>query len=97
MNFEGPDYDSGENMADCPDGHYDCKDCEWLMDAVRDLEEQRRETMEAHNREISLFGKMSPAEFAQCEKRFLSRMNTLELRRNSSLDVLAKHQALEHL
>jgi flagellar motility protein MotE (MotC chaperone) len=95
MEFEYPDDGSDDTASDCA-RHYDCRDCEWLMDALRDLEQQRREITDTHQKEIRDCESNSPGSLADREQRFSSRMKTLERRRNSTLDVLAKHQVLEH-
>jgi hypothetical protein len=95
MSFE---YDNGGESEDPTDdlyGNQYCEDCKWLTEAVRDLEQQRREAIDQRNREAAL-PFQSPDELVSGEKLFIVRMRALEHRRNAALDVLAKHQQLEH-
>lgn len=95
MSFEYDDYDESEDSVDNPHDNSYCEDCKWLTDAVRDLEQQRREAIDQCSRELGSLSKFSE-EFGRTEERFLARMRTLDHRRNAALDVLAKHQQLEH-
>jgi len=95
MSFGYDSYDESEDPIDNPDGIRYCEDCKWLTDAVRDLEQQRREVIDQCSREIGFLSKVS-GEVTRVEEIFLTKMRTLDHRRNAALDVLAKHQQLEH-
>jgi hypothetical protein len=95
MSFKYDDYDESEIPIDNLDGNRYCEDCKWLTEAVRDFEQQRREVMHQHSRGIGPFSKFS-GDLAGSEELFFSKMSTLDHRRNAALDVLAKHQQLEH-
>ena len=86
------DKDEPEGIAE--ESHY-CADCEVLTDALRDLEQQRRETQDSRYREvISASDSLNHA--LNGENAYLARMKILERRRNCALEVLLKHQSLEH-
>jgi len=93
MSFEYED--ESEDPIDNPGGTRYCEDCKWLTDAVRDLEQQRRELIDQFSREIGPLSKTS-GDIARVEETFRAKMRTLDHRRNAALDVLAKHQQLEH-
>ena len=95
MTFGFENGDESEDPIDNPDRNRYCEDCKWLTDAVRDLEQQRREAIDQRNREAAS-ASQSFAELVSGEELFISRMKTLDHRRNAALDVLAKHQQLEH-
>jgi hypothetical protein len=95
MNFGHDDYDAGEEAIDGLDGSRYCEDCKWLLEAVRDLEQQRCAAIEKRSRTVGLLSKFSD-EFVRREDLFLSKMRTIEHRRNAALDVLAKHRQLDH-
>jgi hypothetical protein len=95
MSFEFDDYDtSGDSVDNLDESRY-CEHCKWLTEAVRDLELQRREAIDQRNREAALLSQ-SPDERVSGEELFIFKMKRLEHRRNAALDVLAKHQQLEH-
>jgi hypothetical protein len=97
MNSEHDECDAAEDDSEGIDNRSPyCEDCKWLVDAVRDLEQQRREATDQRSREVGFLSKVS-SEIVRGEEVFLSKMKTLELRRNAALDVLAKHQELEHI
>lgn len=73
-----------------------CTDCEVLTEALRDAEQQCREAEDGRNVEAAVTAstKMNPL---LCEENeYLARIKKLEHRRNCALEVLLKHQLLEH-
>jgi hypothetical protein len=95
MNSGHDNCDAGEEAIDGLDGSRYCKDCKWLLEAVRDLEQQRCEAIEKRSQKVGLLSKFSD-EFVRLEELFLSKMKAIEQRRNAALDVLAKHRQLDH-
>jgi hypothetical protein len=95
MSFGHDDFDkSGDAIGNSEEGRY-CEDCKWLTEAVRDFEQQRREAMDQYSHDVVILSKFS-GDLVRSEEFFLSKMRTLEHRRDAALDVLAKHQQLEH-
>jgi hypothetical protein len=95
MNSGHDNYDAGEEAIDGLDGSRYCEDCRWLLEAVRDLEQQRCDAIEQRSQKLGFRSKLSD-EFVRREELFLSKMRALESRRNAALDVLAKHRQLDH-
>jgi hypothetical protein len=95
MNSGHDHYDAGEEAIDGLDGSRYCENCKWLLEAVRDLEQQRCEAIEKRSRKEGFVSKFSD-ELVRREELFLSKMRTIERRRKAALDVLAKHQQLDH-
>ena len=91
-------YDYEEEDSDQPsenDGAY-CEDCRVLTDALQDMEQQCREAedegVKAHN-----FSRCADQEAAiRGEEIYLAKILKLQRRRDSALEVLLKHQRLEH-
>ena len=83
-----------EDSLDSSDGY--CEECKWLMEAVRDFEQQRREVEDQRMRDAEASVGKTPEEVVRDEMLFLAKSRKLEYRRNAALDVLAKHQQLEH-
>jgi hypothetical protein len=63
--------------------------------AVLDLEQQRRELTHPRTHGTGAFASVA-GNSALSEELFFSNMRALDRRRNAALDVLAKHQQLEH-
>lgn len=72
-----------------------CEDCRVLTDALRDMEQQRREAEDQHYRNSPLsLGGIGPL---SCEEdAHQAKLNKLLRRRDCALEVLLKHQSLEH-
>jgi hypothetical protein len=70
------------------------EDCTWLMEALRDSESELREA-ERCRAGAFLNDQMIDTAWLD-ENAFLAKIAKLERRRNAMLDVLAKHQQLEH-
>ena len=95
MSFGHDDFDENEDAIGNHEGSRYCEDCRWLTEAVRDYERQRREAMDQYSHDVALLSKFS-GDLGRSEEPFLSKMRTLEHRRDAALDVLAKPQQLGH-
>ena len=73
-----------------------CSECEMLTEALRDLEQQCREAEDQRLREGVLDSSKSYSNVLREEEMYVARIQKLELRRNYALEVLLKHQQLEH-
>ena len=74
---------------------YACDDCNVLVEALRDAEKQCREAEDErlqHARTTKSFEAILTE-----EQQFLAKIKKLEHRRDCALEVLAKHQRLEHV
>jgi hypothetical protein len=89
-------------MADCVD-EYDsynerhCSECEVLTEALRDLEQQCREAEDQRLRVGVFDSSTSYGNLLREEEAYFARIQKLELRRDYALEVLLKHQQLEHI
>lgn len=85
------EYDSEESA------HFKCGECEILMEALRDAEQQCREAED--DRAFIAMGESVPkfAEPWDDECLYFNRLRKLERRRDCAFEVLLKHQRLEHL
>ena len=86
---------------DCLDEEYrapsrHCTDCDVLTEALRDMEQQCREAEDERFRDISLSSKKSSERLIVEEDAYQARLNKLQHRRDCALEVLLKHQSLEH-
>jgi hypothetical protein len=70
-----------------------CGDCELLTEALRDLEMQCRE---AENEQIRALSNFCYEDASHMEENYSLKIKKLEHRRNCALEVLIKHQQLEH-
>ncbi|MFI5114019.1 MAG: hypothetical protein ACHP7J_02660 [Terriglobales bacterium] len=95
MRFEPHNFDASEDAIDNSNGNRYCENCKWLLEAVRDLEQQRCDAIEQRSRRLGFLSKFSD-EFVRREELFLSKMRAIEQRRKAALDVLAKHRQLDH-
>ncbi len=95
MSFGHDDFDEGVDTVDNQEEDRYCEDCKWLTEAVRDLELQRREAVDQYSHDVVILTKFS-GNLERSEELYLSKMRTLDHRRDAALDVLAKHQQLEH-
>jgi hypothetical protein len=95
MSLRRDDFNENEDAISNPEEGRYCENCKWLTEAVRDFEQQRREAMDQYSHDMVLLSKFS-GDLGRSEELFLSKMRTLEHRRDAALDVLAKHQQLEH-
>jgi len=72
-----------------------CEDCRVLTEALRDMEQQCREAEDGSYREFpSSRGGIDA--LTRAEDAYLARLNKLQRRRDCALEVLLKHQILEH-
>jgi hypothetical protein len=86
-----------ENDSDTfVDGLTHCGDCDVLTDALRDLEQQCREVEDGRALNGIRLRKDFDVSFQE-EQDYLARLKKLEHRRDCALEVLLKHQRLEHL
>ena len=74
------------------DGEF-CGDCELLTEALRDYEMQCREAEDDHMHALCGF---AGADVDAVDDFYLAKIKKLEHRRDCALDVLLKHQRLEH-
>lgn len=74
-----------------------CEDCRILTDALRDMEEQRREIEDERISTSSLLNRGGTELFIRDEEDYLGKLWKLQRRRDSVLEVLLKHQRLEHM
>lgn len=82
--------------ADGSEPYDQCIDCDVLTEALRDAEEQRREAEDRRNLEVAVGASKNRNQLLCEENAYLARMKKLEHRRNCALEVLLKHQSLEH-
>jgi hypothetical protein len=73
-----------------------CMDCDVLTDALRDMEQQCREAEDDRCRGASLFSNKSFDQLMREEDAYQARLSKLQHRRDCALEVLMKHQSLEH-
>jgi hypothetical protein len=74
-----------------------CGDCDVLMEALRDAERQCREAEnESARRSLSFTRSLNDLAYDE-DKEYISRLKRLERRRDCALEVLLKHQQLEHV
>ena len=85
-----------ENDEVLPTGSYHCADCSWLMDALREVEKQYREADDELNRKVTLAPSPGSQESSDLARVLEEKILKLKCRRDCALDVLLKHQALEH-
>ena len=74
-----------------------CGDCEVLMEALRDAEQQCREAEDKRAQIAATFPVKTVEQLFDDEREYSVKMDKLEHRRNCALEVLLKHQRLEHL
>ncbi len=86
-----------DERTGCDEETRRCEDCDVLLEALRDAEQQCREFEDAGARvaERSWAAGFSD-ELLQEENDRLARLRKLERRRDCALDVLLKHQRLDH-
>lgn len=71
-----------------------CEDCRILTEALRDMEQQCREAEDERFQEPF---RCRSGEYLGCEEnRYLTKLYRLQRRRDCALEVLLKHQSLEH-
>jgi hypothetical protein len=70
-----------------------CVDCDFLIEALRDLEAQCRE---AEDQFAVCSTGMTGEQWQRVQSERSARLSKLEYRRNCALDILFKHQELEH-
>jgi hypothetical protein len=74
----------------------DCSECNCFLEALRDMEQQCREAENARFRELEARSEMTCEQLIHEGHLYQIRMQTLERRRDYALELLAKHQRLEH-
>ncbi|PYX94630.1 MAG: hypothetical protein DMG71_11935 [Acidobacteria bacterium] len=90
-------FPKGENMNHKYEAEIrHCFDCDTLTEALRDLEQQCREAEDKRRCEAVLSLINDYDEMIRDEERYLARIRKLEHRRNCALELLLKHQRLEH-
>jgi hypothetical protein len=75
--------------------HY-CEGCKILTDALRDMELQCREAEDERTQQASAHSRKSGSQLDYDEETFLTKLAKLERRRDFALEVLLRHQSLEH-
>jgi len=73
-----------------------CEDCRILTDALRDMEQQCREAEDKRFRESDFLRRATSSRSLDDEQAYLTNLAKLQRRRDSALEVLLKHQSLEH-
>jgi hypothetical protein len=75
--------DNHVDEHECHISAYGCRQCEYLMEALREFEAQCREAEDNCDLQTG-------------EEAYLARLRKLEHRRDCALEVLLRHQAIEH-
>ena len=88
--------DDSNELANDERASYTCSDCEYLLEALLDMEQQCREAEDQRFRELEASVEENCEIRIQEEDQFEVRMKKLERRRDFALEVLTKHQMLEH-
>ena len=73
-----------------------CEDCRVLTEALRDMEQQCRELEDGRYRGLSLSSSKTADLLTREEDAYQARLSKLQRRRDCALEVLLKHQGLEH-
>jgi len=73
-----------------------CEDCLVLTDALRDMEQQCREAEDERYRDLPNLKRDIDALIRE-EDAYLAKLCKLQRRRDCALEVLLKHQGLEHV
>ena len=73
-----------------------CEDCRVLTDALRDMEQQCRDTEDERISTASVLSRDGGERFIRDEEDYLAKLWKLQRRRDSALEVLLAHQRLEH-
>ena len=73
-----------------------CEDCRVLTEALQDMEQQCREAENEGLKENLLYSSSSIDALTNREDEYLAKLNKLQRRRDCALEVLLKHQGLEH-
>ena len=91
------DYDEYREDSGCTEdvGTY-CEDCRVLTEALRDLEQQYREVEDERLHSVSVLSRGGTDRIIRDECAYLLKLGKLQRRRNFALEVLLKHQRLEH-
>ena len=80
----------------CDEEERYCEDCTILIEALRDMEQQCREAEDESLRTDSFLSFRETEILVRDEQAYLARLEKLQRRRNCALELLLKHQALEH-
>ncbi len=72
-----------------------CEDCRVLTEALRDMEQQCREAEDEAYRDFT--NSRDVDEMTREEDAYLAKLSKLQRRRDCALEVLLKHQGLEHV
>lgn len=73
-----------------------CEDCLVLMDALRDMEQQCREAEDEGLHKSSSSYRRENRTLDNQEEFYLAKLGKLQRRRDAALEVLLKHQSIEH-
>jgi hypothetical protein len=73
-----------------------CGDCRVLTEALQDIEQQCREAEDERFQDFSASLTLNVDELTRQEDAYLAKLSKLQHRRNCALEVLLKHQSLEH-
>ena len=73
-----------------------CPECDILLEALRDAEAQCREIEDQRTSEAKLPSHKSYEQRLCDEEKYQAKIKMIERRRDCALEVLLKHQSLEH-
>lgn len=73
-----------------------CEDCRVLTDALRDMEQQCCEAEDERYRDSPFCSGSDIDALTREEDAYLAKLSKLQRRRDCALEVLLKHQGLEH-
>jgi hypothetical protein len=90
------DYEDDYLAEACGTRRTYCEDCRVLTEALRDMEQQCREVEDGRYLGLSLSSTDSIDRLTREEDVYLERLSKLQRRRDCALEVLLKHQGLEH-
>jgi hypothetical protein len=88
--------DERNHRFEASSSEFDCSECNYFLDALRDMEQQCREAENSRFRELQCRSEMTYDQLIHEEHVYQVRMQTLEQRRDYALELLMKHQRLEH-
>jgi len=76
--------------------NHSCGDCAVLTEALRDIEQQRREAEDEHLLKMATSTNRDAERLSAEDDLHQRKLNKLLRRRDCALEVLLKHQSLEH-
>jgi hypothetical protein len=89
------DYSDGDLSEGYEEWPRYCGDCRVLTEALRDMEQQCREAEDDHYRDFPI-SRCDIDALDRVENAYLAKLSKLQRRRDCALEVLLKHQGLEH-